>query len=221
MTKQPAAGRTRANDPAGVRKRVLDATAAAFQARGYYSTSTHDIVREAGVTGGALHHHFPTKKALGLAVIHERVAGSVEKHWMEPVRLAPTAAEGIQIAFEQIASSFDKAKVIQGCPLNNLALELSLTDSEFRDSIDAIYGSWRTAISQKLRADIATGAFDDIDPEAFATFVIASYSGAVAQAKATQDAAPLRACARQLAFHMQLRDSSSVGRVASKPHKGR
>jgi len=67
MTKKPA-GRSRTNDPAGVRKRVLDATAGAFQSRGYYSTSTHDIVREAGVTGGALHHHFPTKKALGLAV---------------------------------------------------------------------------------------------------------------------------------------------------------
>jgi AcrR family transcriptional regulator len=34
-------------------------------------------VRLAGVTGGALHHHFPTKKALALAVIGERVAAEL------------------------------------------------------------------------------------------------------------------------------------------------
>jgi TetR/AcrR family transcriptional repressor of nem operon len=57
--------RGRSNDPEAMRRRVLDVAAAAFQKRGYHSTSTHDIMREAGVTGGALHHHFPTKKALG------------------------------------------------------------------------------------------------------------------------------------------------------------
>jgi AcrR family transcriptional regulator len=205
MTKMPAKGRSRANDPAGVRKRVLDATAEAFQRRGYHSTSTHDIVRAAGVTGGALHHHFPTKKALALAVIQERVAKAVEKNWMEPVSSANSAAEGIQAAFEQIASAFDGYKTILGCPLNNLALELSLADPEFREAIEKIYESWREVIAEKVRADIAKESFDAPDPEALATFVIASYSGAVAQAKARQDTAPLRTCARQLAVHMQLR----------------
>jgi AcrR family transcriptional regulator len=203
MTKQPASGRSRANDPAGVRRRVLDATAEAFQQRGYHSTSTHDIVRAAGITGGALHHHFPTKKALALAVIQERVANAVEKNWMEPVRSARSAAEGIQTAFEQIASAFDHYRPIKGCPLNNLALELSLADTEFRNAIDAIYGNWREVIADKVRADIANEGLQVSDPEALATFVIASYSGAIAQAKAKQDTAPLRVCAQQLAVHMQ------------------
>jgi AcrR family transcriptional regulator len=224
MTRTPASGRSRANDPAGVRKRVLDATAGAFQARGYHSTSTQDIVRESGVTGGALHHHFPTKKALGLAVIHERVAQAVEKNWLEPVRSARTAAEGIETAFEQIASAFDSYNIIQGCPLNNLALELSLADSEFREAIRTIYQGWRDVVAQKLRADIANGVFDDPDPEAFATFVVACYSGAVAQAKAEQNAEPLRTCARQLALHMRLRSSSDSKRAqpskAQKLRKG-
>jgi AcrR family transcriptional regulator len=203
MARKPATGRTRANDPVGLRKRVLDAAAGAFQAYGYHSTTTHDIVREAGVTGGALHHHFATKKELGVAVIRERVAQAVEQSWMEPVRSARTAAEGIQTAFEQIASAFDRRATILGCPVNNLALELSLADSEFRHEIDGIFARWREAIAQKLRADIANDVLEDLDPEAFATFVIASYSGAVTQAKASQATAPLRACARQLAFHMR------------------
>jgi AcrR family transcriptional regulator len=210
MTRKPASGRSRTNDPAGVRKKVLDATAESFQKRGYHSTSTHDIVRAAGVTGGALHHHFPTKKSLALAVIQERVAQAVEKNWMEPVRSARSAAEGVQTAFEQIASAFDNYKIILGCPLNNLALELSLTDSEFRDAIEEIFGSWREVIADKVRADFEDGIFDD--PDALATFVIASYSGAVAQAKAQQSTAPLRACAQQLAVHMRLRKTAGAKR---------
>src|SRR4029450_10822451 len=128
MTRKPASGRSRTNHPAGVRKRILDATADAFQKRGYHSTSTHDIVRAAGVTAGALHHHFPTKKALALNVIQERVAQAVDKHWLEPVRSARGAEEGIRTAFEQIASALDRSRTILGCPLNNLALELCAAD---------------------------------------------------------------------------------------------
>jgi len=201
MATKPAGGGSRTNDPAGVRKRILDATADAFQKRGYHSTSTHDIVRAAGVTAGALHHHFPTKKVLALNVIEERVAQAVDKHWLEPVRSAHGAEEGIRTAFEQIASALDRSKTILGCPLNNLALELCAADSEFREAIERIYDNWRKVIADKLRADF-DGAFD---ADALATFVIASYSGAIAQAKAKQSTAPLRTCAAQLAFHFRSR----------------
>ena len=93
MGKKPAPGRTRFNDPAAMRARVLDAAAKAFRSQGYHSTSTHDIMRAAGVSGGALHHHFPTKKALAVAVIRERVARAVEQTWIEPIRIPPACAE--------------------------------------------------------------------------------------------------------------------------------
>jgi AcrR family transcriptional regulator len=77
------------------------------------------------VTGGALHHHFPTKKALAVAVIRERVARAVEQIWIEPIRSANTAAQGILGVLEQIADG----NVVLGCPLGNLAIELSLAMS--------------------------------------------------------------------------------------------
>ena len=214
MARKPAGGRLRTNDPAGVRKRILDATADAFQKRGYHATSTHDIVRAAGVTAGALHHHFPTKKVLALNVIEERVAQAVDKHWLEPVRSARGAEQGIRTAFEQIASALDRSRTILGCPLNNLALELCAADSEFREAIEKIYDNWRKVIADKLRADF-TAAFD---ADALASFVIASYSGAIAQAKAKQSTAPLRTCAAQLAFHLRSRQiPKAKGVRASKP----
>ena len=214
MARKPAGGGSRTNDPAGVRKRILDATADAFQKRGYHATSTHDIVRAAGVTAGALHHHFPTKKVLALNVIEERVAQAVDKHWLEPVRSARGAEQGIRTAFEQIASALDRSRTILGCPLNNLALELCAADSEFREAIEKIYENWRKVIADKLRADFAAA----FDADALASFVIASYSGAIAQAKAKQSTAPLRTCAAQLAFHLRSRQiPKAKGVRASKP----
>src|SRR3954469_12316988 len=109
--------RTRTNDPAGMRNRVLDVAARSFQARGFGATSTHVIVREAGVTGGALHHHFPTKKSLALAVIGERVSPEVGETWMARIRDAPSAAEGILAAFENVIAALEAQGSVSGCPL--------------------------------------------------------------------------------------------------------
>jgi AcrR family transcriptional regulator len=178
---------------------VLDVAALAFQSRGYHATSTHDIMREAGVTGGALHHHFPTKKALGLAVIRERVAQAVEETWIEPVRSARTAADGIAEVFGRMAAALDDRGRVLGCPLNNLALELSLADPEFQNAVQNVFEDWQAAITQKLRADQAAGALRNADPESLATFIVASYSGAMAMAKANQSSEPLKRCAQQVA----------------------
>lgn len=212
MGKKPAPGRTRLNDPEAMRRRVLDAAAEAFQSRGYHSTSTHDIMRSAGVTGGALHHHFPSKKALGVAVIRERVAKAVEQAWIEPVLSARTAPDGILQAFSQISKGLDQRNVVLGCPLGNLAIELSLADADFREAIQDVFERWRKALAQKLRADHAAGILPEFDPDGFATFVVASYSGAVALAKAEQAADPLKTCARQLAAIMERPDRRSGGR---------
>ena len=192
-------GPRRRNDPQGLRARVLDAAAELFQARGYHGATMHEVAAAAGVTGGAMHHHFPSKKALGLAVIRERVARAVREAGMEPVTRAATAADGVAAVFAKIASGLEAAGAVRGCPLNNLALELSFGDREFSAEIAAVFAEWRRALADKVRADQARGRAKGRDPEAFATFVVSAYSGAMAQAKAEQNARPLRLCAAELA----------------------
>jgi AcrR family transcriptional regulator len=209
-------GAKRSYDPVALRARVLDVASAAFQARGYHSTSTHDIMREAGVTGGALHHHFPTKKSLGLAVIKERVVPAVEETWINPVRRAPTVLDGVLRAFEDIAKSVDERGKVLGCPLNNLAIELSLADPEFQVAVGQIFVGWKEAIADKLRADQAPLAIRT-SPDEIATFVVASYSGAIAMAKAQQNSEPLRTCARQLASLLGVASARVRGRDRSAP----
>ncbi|MGO4833248.1 TetR family transcriptional regulator, partial [Rhizobiaceae sp. 2RAB30] len=188
------APRSRTNDPETMRRKVLDVAEEAFQARGYNATSLGDLMQAAGVTGGALHHHFPTKKAIGLAVIRERVAAAVEETWIKPVESAPTAHQGVSDVFAAVADQLDRQGFFRGCPLNNLAHELSLADPEFRAALADVFAHWRGALADKIRSDQRAGHDQTTDPERFAMGVIAAYSGAMAMAKTMQDADILRMC---------------------------
>jgi AcrR family transcriptional regulator len=199
MDKRLSSPRGRTNDPEGMRRRLLDAAYVAFTTRGYHFTSVHDLKQETGATGGALSHHFPTKRDLGLAVLRDRVREAVEETWVAPVRAAATAAEGIQAVFANVISALERQGCVNGCPLNNLALELSQEDADFRALINEIFESWRKAIADKIRDDQRAGTARNLDPDHFATFVVAAYSGAMSMAKASQSAEPLRVCAAELA----------------------
>lgn len=203
MKKKPAPvapGRT--NDPDGLRQRLLDTAFQAFTTRGYASTSVQDLKELAGATGGALAHHFATKKELGLAVVNERVAVVVEESWIAPLQTAPDACRGIQEIFSGIIAGLEDQGHVNGCPLNNLAVELS-GEEEFRVPMAALFDGWRQAIADKIRDDRKAGRGGTGNPDALATLVVATYSGAMAMARAAQSAQPLRVCAKQLKQVMQ------------------
>lgn len=184
----PLARRT--NDPKGMRKRILEGAFALLQARGYNGTSMLDIAASCAVTGGALHHHFPTKKALGLAVISERVAGAVEETWFAPLRGARDGPAAILAIFRAIADALDAQGWVSGCPVNNLTLELAYADPDFRMALRVIFDDWRAAVTRAL------GGVEEA--EKTATLLVAAYSGAMAIAKVEQSGDALRLCADRL-----------------------
>lgn len=196
MTQDATEKFRRTNNPQAMRARILDVAADLFQRQGYNGTSVQDVVRAAETTGGALHHHFATKKALGLAVIAERVAPEVDETAVQPIATASSAAVGIRNVFNGVADTLERNRAVSGCPLNNLALELSLADSDFREAVNGVFERWRLALSLRLHAD--RPEMDVSRAHDLATLIVASYSGAMAMAKASQSAEPLRACAVQL-----------------------
>lgn len=159
-----------------------------------------DIVTSAGVTGGALHHHFPTKRDLAHAVISERVSDELEQTWIAAVEAAPSAAEGIVGVFEDVADALDGRGSVSGCPLGNLSLELALSDEGLRGAIEDEYRTWRSALAACLQRDADAGRapFAREDATGIADTVVAMFTGAMSIAKAEQKTDSLRACARVL-----------------------
>jgi AcrR family transcriptional regulator len=205
MNSRSTRRKQRTNDPDALRGRILDVAADAFQSRGYNATSMHDIVRAARATGGAMYHHFPSKKGLGIAVIRERVAPAIEQMWIMPMQSASSTLDGVLTVFAEVIASLDHRRIVSGCQISNLALELALADDDFRVALNVVFNRWRNAIADRVRAEQTTGSLDDTDADELATLIVASYSGAMAIAKTAQDSAPLKACALQLARVMSRR----------------
>jgi len=87
---------------------------------------------------------------------------------------------------------------MRGCPVNNLALELSLADPDFQHALREVFDSWEKAIADRLRQESASQKCETNDSAGLATLVVAVFSGAMSLAKAAQSTVPLRTCRREL-----------------------
>jgi TetR/AcrR family transcriptional regulator, transcriptional repressor for nem operon len=197
--------RSRRNDPEGLRARILDEAMRLFQTHGYHATGLRDVMQATGATPGAFHHHFPTKEALALAVIADRVGPAVREAWIDPLRGATPLGEGIRKVFAEIVRGIEQRGSVAGCPLNNLAMELSFSNPQFRDALQAIFQEWEIALAERIAETQGGARLDRAKRAAAASFVIASYSGAMNLAKTMQSALPLRTAATSLAGWLQER----------------
>jgi AcrR family transcriptional regulator len=70
---------TQAERTQSTRRALLGAGLALFQERGYADVGVEEIARRAGVTTGAVYHHFASKGGLFRAVYEELVAGTAAR----------------------------------------------------------------------------------------------------------------------------------------------
>jgi AcrR family transcriptional regulator len=68
----------RATHVESTRRALLDAARDVFAANGFQATRTEDIVKKAGLTRGALYHHFRDKEDL-FGAVYEEVASEVDR----------------------------------------------------------------------------------------------------------------------------------------------
>jgi TetR/AcrR family transcriptional regulator, transcriptional repressor for nem operon len=183
----------RGRDPDVTRDRLLRAAFEEIYRRGFQAASLDTIVAKAGVTKGALYHHFPDKASLGYAVVDEVVKGLLLERWGvgEPATGDPVTA--LQRILRGRAASLTAREVELGCPLNNLAQEMSPLDQRFRRGVNATFDIWRDAVAKDLERGQAEGTVrSDVDARKVAGFVVASIEGSFGLAKGAQSARMLR-----------------------------
>jgi AcrR family transcriptional regulator len=85
--------RSQAERRAATRRALLDAARGLFAERGYHEAAAEEIVRRAGVTRGALYHHFEDKRGLFRAVVEE-IEAEVDEAVLEAARGAMREGAG-------------------------------------------------------------------------------------------------------------------------------
>jgi AcrR family transcriptional regulator len=195
---QPAGPARRTRAPEATRERLLASAFEEIHRHGYQAASLDAILSGAGVTKGALYHHFSDKAALGHAVIDEVVVGLTLDRWTQPLaRHTGDPIEGIKLVLRAVADEFSReefaGRVELGCPLNNLAQELSPLDEGFRRQLLGAFALWTDAFAGALERARAEGVVrPDVEPANVATFLIATIEGSFGLAKNARSAEIVR-----------------------------
>ena len=174
--------------PEKTRRRILKAAFAEFYRSGFQGGSLNRIVDEAGATKGALFHHFEGKQDLGYTVVEEIIQPRIKALWCDPLTESIDPVADVKRAVRQfIKEEQANGRLVQGCPLNNLAQEMSPLDEGFRKRIEKVYSAWRESLESALARGIKAGHVRrDISPRNVAAFVVAALAGIIGTAKNSQ-----------------------------------
>lgn len=184
---------TTRRDPDGTRQKLLEAAFEEIYLRGFQAASLEAILSAAGVTKGALYHHFASKAELGLAVLDEVIDRVMMEDWIDPVTSStedPISA--IQRVIRAKAGKFTEQEIGLGCPLNNLAQEMSPLDDDFRERVGGTFSRWEDAFATALEEGQRAGTVrPEVDPQAVSAFLIAAVEGTFGRAKSARSRALL------------------------------
>jgi TetR/AcrR family transcriptional repressor of nem operon len=184
---------TATRSPENTRGKILQAAFDEFYRNGFQGGSLNRIVDDAGATKGALFHHFKGKKDLGYAVVREVIHPHFKQQWSDPLANSTDPITDLKRIFRQCAKrEIANGGLVHGCPLNNLAQEMSPLDERFRQSLDKIYASWRECLAAAFARGIKAGKVrEDVSPRKVAAFIVAAQAGMAGTAKNAQDEALL------------------------------
>lgn len=174
---QVTAQRSNQARSADMRDRLLAAARSLFVAHGFAATSTPAIVEAAGVTRGALYHHFEDKAALLRAVL-EREAQAAAKAIKDADRPGMTPLERLTAG----AEAYFAAMSVEGRAGLLLVQGPAVLGHQELRRIEAEHGE--ASLREGLRDAITAGALPDLPLEPLASALSAMFERAALDAAA-------------------------------------
>jgi TetR/AcrR family transcriptional regulator, transcriptional repressor for nem operon len=181
-------------NPDRTRELLLQAAFDEIHRHGFQAASVDAILARTGVTKGALYHHFPTKTQLGYAVIEEVIRQRILQRWGHVLQETKDPLAYLIEKLRYEAQHRWPLEALQvGCPVNNLANEMSPIDEGFRQRIEQVFQDWRSSIARMIEQGRRTGEVrTDVNAAQVATFFVAVVEGTISMAKNAQDPKLLR-----------------------------
>lgn len=190
-------------DPGGSRNTIVMSAFKVMHQKGYGAAGVTEILSGTGLTRGALYYHFPNKEALGHAVL-DAIESAMKSTWLSPLEGQNDPIAALQTVLGLAYTRLTDEDVSLGCPLNNLAQELSFVDKGFRVRIAGIYRLWIDGIAEVIRKGQESRKLSrSVDPRVVAAYVVAEWTGARGLAKVTEEPSVLVSCADQLIRYLE------------------
>ncbi|MFL0810651.1 MAG: TetR/AcrR family transcriptional regulator [Agarilytica sp.] len=181
-------------DPESTRRHILQVTAEEMRQNGFKAASLADILTKAGVSKGALYHHFANKQELGYAVFDEIFVQEFLNDWDLPMS-AESPIDALCEWMNCFASEVTKEELEQGCPIYNIATEMAASDEGFREKTISMFETLQHRLANAIEtAKKKQQVRTEVEPEVVAPFVVAAIQGSMMQGKYGRDLPTFKAC---------------------------
>ena len=168
------------------RDQIIEAAARLVHLKGFHRTSVDDILEAAEAGKGQFYHYFKSKEEIGLAIV-DRAAARMRSTLLERLEEGQ-GLEAIEWMLDCLVKTAMQAQCGGGCPLGNLAAEMSDHHEAFRRKLALIFESWRGVVEQTLKMPQARGQIrPDVGVESLSFLVLSTIEGGILLAKVERD----------------------------------
>jgi AcrR family transcriptional regulator len=153
------------------RRKLLDAAIEVFGEVGFAAAGRNAIVERAGMTKGALYHHFDSMESLASVIIDEG-CDAVFNTFHNICQPSSPAFEAM------IHGTFAAADILESDDTARVAEQLSLALGPFNETAARVSARWVEAMAPQAKRAIAEGDLtEDLDPQTIGEFVVAAMFG--------------------------------------------
>ena len=160
------------------RNRILEAAEECFARCGYDSTGVAEICNVAGVSKGALYHHFPSKQAIFVEMFETWMRSFVAE--MERIRDSAASVPAALLRMVKMTGLIFQTAAGQ-LPLFIEFLTKASRDPETWKATIAPYKFFRKFFADLIHRGIEEGTIQEVDPERTAQIIVAYGAGLVMQ----------------------------------------
>ncbi len=179
---------------------IIQCGAKLIYENGYSSTGIKEILDAADIPKGSFYHYFRSKDDFGLQVIdyfikyiNDMVRRKLTKPGLTPLQRVKHFFDGYLEFYENNDTHY------YGCPIGNLALEMSAVNEDFRRKLDNSLKEISGMIEDCLLEEIENRRLKDKSKaKTLSAFLLNSWEGAMLAVKASRSVEPLRVFDRMI-----------------------
>ncbi|GAA5075131.1 ScbR family autoregulator-binding transcription factor [Streptomyces sp. SID10815] len=147
------------------KRSILEAAAHVFDERGYDAASTNEILARTGLTRGSMYHHFPTKKAIAMALVDAQAEALEVPD--QPMKLQSV-----------IDLTLDFSRRLQRDPVLRASVRLTIEQTSFDAPRQTAYEQSGAAILRLLRQAEEQGEIlPGVDVQEATSTIIGAFTG--------------------------------------------
>jgi TetR/AcrR family transcriptional repressor of nem operon len=185
------------------RAKILEAARSLIHVKGFGNTSINDIIEASGVKKGNLYFHFPSKEALGVAIIEQArdefttfLSDIINDKKRSPLN---KLAHMLDVILEE----HEETNLVGGCIFGNIALESCDCNPVFSNMIDSLFQKWTEVIAKLLDEAQQQGELKpEPPPTLLAKHIIALIEGSIMLGRVSKKTDDLRDCLKSLRILM-------------------